>query len=96
MRVAAGLSKDTFSQAGLHIHVRLVNVDYLIIRLALTMISWMRIGKMRANMGMNQFMIPGITSLRPFIIARTAFLATLLAGSELQISTPVNFIPEVD
>lgn len=39
MRVAAGLSKDTFSRAGLHIHVRFVNVDYLIIRLALTMIS---------------------------------------------------------
>ena len=39
MRVAVGLSKDTSSRAGLHIHVRLVNVDYLIIRLALTMIN---------------------------------------------------------
>ena len=39
MRVAVGLSKDTSSRVGLHIHVRLVNVDYLIIRLALTMIS---------------------------------------------------------
>lgn len=39
MRVAAGLSKDTFNRAGLPTHVRLVNVDYLIIRLALTMIN---------------------------------------------------------
>ena len=78
------------------IPARPVNDDYLSIKLALTIISWGRIGKIRANTGMNQLTTPGITSLRPFIMARTAFFATLLAGSELQISTPVNFIPEVD
>jgi len=39
MRIAVGLYKDTSNRAGQHIHARLVNVDYLIIKLALTIIN---------------------------------------------------------